>query len=59
MRDVALVVVGRHDAPDALERRAVADGAAPDAQRPRLELEVVRRDGTRALRRTPRAGARR
>ena len=44
---MAVVVVRRHHRTATLERRAVADCAAPDAERPGLELEVVGRDRAR------------
>ena len=43
-RDVALVVVRRHDGAAAARASRGSGRRRPDAERPRLELEVVRRD---------------
>ena len=39
----------RHHGPEPLERRAIAHGSAPDAERAGLEREVVRRDRSRTV----------
>ncbi len=49
VRNVEPVVVGGHQSAEPLERRPVADGSTPDAERAGLELEVVRRDRARAV----------